>query len=231
MSKIPFPDIDNLICVMKIVKRFNGEDIKFISDLHYNHKGILKFGYSSRPWESVDDMNSGLIASLQSGLKKSDVLFDLGDMFWKVKDLTAIGILKQLPCSEIYKLLGNHDSYTLWRTPMMKNLCSAIGDLMEIIVDYEGEEYRLVLSHYPLLSWNHKTRGSIMLHGHCHGTMDPINSDLLSDLRLDVGMDASLSRSLGSPIVSFSDVIKNLKEKTGGVDFKTWSKLNYKNTI
>lgn len=70
-----------------------------------------------------------------------------------------------------------------------------------------------------------------MLHGHCHGTMDPINSDLLSDLRLDVGMDASLSLSLGSPIVSFSDVIKNLKEKTGGVDFKTWSKLNYKNTI
>ena len=36
--------------------------------------------------------------------------------------------------------------------------------------------HRLVMSHYPMLSWNGKARGAIMLHGHIHSRGDRTNA-------------------------------------------------------
>lgn len=43
-----------------------------------------------------------------------------------------------------------------------------------------------------LLSWEHKDKGSIMIHGHCHGKVDQINTDS-KELRVDVGIDGNLA--------------------------------------
>ena len=51
----------------------------------------------------------------------------------------------------------------------------------------------LTLCHYPMVTWNHKPYGSIMLHGHCHGKLDEHNR-LSSDLRFDVGIDGELAK-------------------------------------
>ena len=28
------------------------------------------------------------------------------------------------------------------------------------------------MCHFPMLSWEHKDKGSVMIHGHCHGKVD-----------------------------------------------------------
>ena len=51
---------------------------------------------------------------------------------------------------------------------------------------------RMVLSHYPMLSWNGKRRGSIQLHGHIHaGAAYNERNRRRGILRYDVGVDAN----------------------------------------
>ncbi|WP_229056300.1 metallophosphoesterase [Collinsella sp. D33t1_170424_A12] len=68
----------------------------------------------------------------------------------------------------------------------------------EAVLDYfelkpgECHGTRMVLSHYPMLSWNGKRRGSIQLHGHIHA--DPAYNERNRSrgiLRYDVGVDAN----------------------------------------
>ena len=40
--------------------------------------------------------------------------------------------------------------------------------------------------------WEHKDKGSVMIHGHCHGKVDKINTDS-KELRVDVGIDGNLA--------------------------------------
>jgi len=54
----------------------------------------------------------------------------------------------------------------------------------------------IVMSHYPMLTWDGSGRGSWMLHGHCHGKLkeefvgsDGVQYRLPPAKRLDVGMD------------------------------------------
>ncbi len=48
------------------------------------------------------------------------------------------------------------------------------------------------MCHFPMLSWEHKDKGSVMIHGHCHGKVDKINTDS-KELRVDVGIDGNLA--------------------------------------
>lgn len=48
------------------------------------------------------------------------------------------------------------------------------------------------MCHFPMLSWEHKDKGSVMIHGHCHGKVDKINIDS-KELRVDVGIDGKSS--------------------------------------
>ena len=67
-------------------------------------------------------------------------------------------------------------------------------DYLEIAPGY-AKGHRLVLSHYPMLSWNGKARGAIMLHGHIHSRGDRTNARNRDRerpiFRYDVGLDAN----------------------------------------
>ena len=70
------------------------------------------------------------------------------------------------------------------------------------------------LSHYPLVSWNHKPYGCFNLHGHCHGNIDEYNENS-ADLRVDVGIDGRLSQTLETPLIDFRDILKYFQDKVG----------------
>lgn len=82
----------------------------------------------------------------------------------------------------------------------------------------------MVLCHYPLVSWSGKSRGVLMIHGHCHGNLDNYNK-ISSDLRVDIGWDSILGNK---NIVPLSKIIEYFDTKTNGEKYSVWVKKNHK---
>lgn len=87
---------------------------------------------------------------------------------------------------------GNHDSD--WEDPAAPQIWEDVRDYLEVAPGY-AKGHRLVMSHYPMLSWNGKARGAIMLHGHIHSRGDRTNARNRDRerpiFRYDVGLDAN----------------------------------------
>ena len=204
---------------MKITEAFQTKKNKlwFMSDLHYNHENVIKF--NRRPFENVKEMNWHIEQELITKVGPGDILFDMGDLFWKTDETTMKNVISLASPKEWYKILGNHDNYNVYRKSYIGTLFTLLSDILEINVDHEGRNYKLTLCHYPMISWNGKARGTLMIHGHCHGNIDNINTES-TDLRVDVGFDGLLARKTGSFLISFEDILEYMKEKAGGsLDF------------
>ena len=204
---------------MKITEAFQTKKNKlwFMSDLHYNHENVIKF--NRRPFENVKEMNWHIEQELITKVGPEDILFDMGDLFWKTDETTMKNVISLASPKEWYKILGNHDNYNVYRKSYIGTLFTLLSDILEINVDHEGRNYRLTLCHYPMISWNGKARGTLMIHGHCHGNIDNINTES-TDLRVDVGFDGALAKKTGSFLISFEDILEYMKEKAGGsLDF------------
>ena len=204
---------------MKITEAFQTKKNKlwFMSDLHYNHENVIKF--NRRPFENVKEMNWHIEQELITKIGPGDILFDMGDLFWKTDETTMKNVISLASPKEWYKILGNHDNYNVYRKSYIGTLFTLLSDILEINVDHEGRNYRLTLCHYPMISWNGKARGTLMIHGHCHGNIDNINTES-TDLRVDVGFDGLLAKKTGSFLISFEDILEYMKEKAGGsLDF------------
>lgn len=193
----------------------------FMSDLHYNHQNILWINQKTRGdrFEDLTDMNQYIIKELKEKVDPDDYLFDLGDLIWKEGPAEVELFSKLLPVRS-HRVLGNHDGRNLeawgkcWRS---------VSDLLDLIIKKGGEDIRLTLSHYPILDWNHRYRGAWNLHGHCHGSIDKLN-DKSGELRLDIGFDSDIASRVGSFLIPFEDVLKVMRQKTGGMGFRDWAK-------
>ena len=204
---------------MKITEAFQTKKNKlwFMSDLNYNNENVIKF--NRRPFENVKEMNWHIEQELITKVGPGDILFDMGDLFWKTDETTMKNVISLASPKEWYKILGNHDNYNVYRKSYIGTLFTLLSDILEINVDHEGRNYRLTLCHYPMISWNGKARGTLMIHGHCHGNIDNINTES-TDLRVDVGFDGILAKKTGSFLISFEDILEYMKEKAGGsLDF------------
>jgi len=217
---------------MKLKTKFNTDfgNLYYCGDLHLGHSNILKINSSSRGhWSTVEEMNEWIESNVWSKLKPGDVLFDLGDTFWKQDDSNIMKIFDKIPKGvKLYKIIGNHDTYGLYygEQAKLRDRYEVISDILDINVHHKGKDYMLSLCHYPLVSWNHKPYGSFMIHGHCHGNIDEFNSSSV-DLRLDVGMDGDLCRRFGQPMIDFQKILDYFKEKIGGSeDFLKYVKTN-----
>lgn len=197
-----------------------GRKIWFMSDLHYNHQNILRINQKTRGdrFETIEEMNQYIIDELIAKVDPSDYVFDLGDLIWKERSEDIQTISAILPVKS-YRVLGNHDGTNLgaWGKCWM-----GVYDLLDLIIKYRGEDIRLTLSHYPILDWNHRYRGSWNIHGHCHGSIDALNNKS-GELRLDVGFDSEIAISEGSFLVPFETVYTEMKRRTGGKAFRDWA--------
>lgn len=206
-------------------------NLYFMSDLHYGHQNILSI--DKRPYQTIEEMNEYIRRELSTKLRKTDVLFDLGDLFWKSVNIKeAREVLDSIPCNSKFKVVGNHDPYKHYLTEEIgqtNNLCDRfklVADLFDIHVKYEGVEYLVSLSHYPILDWNHMYQGGIHIYGHTHGHTDSWVSRN-SRLMIDIGFSASLAKEYGSFLIPFSEIIRHFKEKTSGISFLDWAKTKY----
>ena len=125
--------------------------IFLISDLHINHKNILK--YCQRPFSSIEEMNNSLINNWNSIITNNDRVFMLGDFCLTGKD-KIIEVGRTLHGRKTL-LIGNHDSASL-------NTYYAAG--FEMVSKYPiflNDTY--ILSHHPIPDCKYKN-----IHGHIH---------------------------------------------------------------
>lgn len=150
----------------------------FTSDDHFFHKNILT--YSKRPFKDITEMNEMLIKNWNSVVNSEDHVYNLGDVaFCNNTELDKI--LYRLN-GKIFHIKGNHcGNIKTDRFEWSK-------DYFELNIqdkDVKKGSQLIVLCHYPLATWNHSYKGSISLHGHCHGNL---KKDF-NLYRMDVGVD------------------------------------------
>lgn len=197
----------------------------FMSDLHYNHENVIRFNHRQFPG-GVEEMNTYIEQELAEKVGPGDILFDMGDLFWKTPEDKMKQVIKLASPKAWYKVLGNHDKWDVYRKSYVGSMFTLVSDLLEISVNYEGKAYKIVMCHYPMMTWRDKQRGSFGVFGHTHGNLDSLN-DKLPDLRVDVGFDGALAKKVGSFLISFEDILGHMKEKAGGtLDFMSYVQAN-----
>ena len=165
--------------------KYDKEEAKhlfFTSDTHFDHKNILK--YCNRPWETVEEMNQGLIDNWNSVVGPDDTVFHLGDVTFG-GNTNLIEYVSQLN-GHIILIKGNHDK------KLQQTICDKLFDYscQQLRLNIEG--YTVILNHYPFLCFVE----DIQLFGHIHSGPTSISDDVEKffcygdhDRLLDVGVD------------------------------------------
>lgn len=134
----------------------------YISDLHLFHDNCIKF--DNRPFENMDEMLSVIYNNWNNTVTNGDEVYILGDVSFRGKNEDLIAFVSKLKGQKIL-IKGNHDDVSDYR---YRQLFKDVLDYKELQDNILGTSYRVVLSHYPILSWNHMNHGSILLYGHTH---------------------------------------------------------------
>lgn len=176
--------------------------IWFTSDTHYFHRQVIE--YCNRPFSSVEEMNEALIANWNRVVSPKDIIYHLGDFAFCKAD-KAIEIVKRLNGKK-HLIFGNHDK-SLRKSKEFLELWESTQDLKEIKVPDETAPTgtrKIVMCHYPLVTWNASSYLSFSTHGHTHGNLydDP------HSLRCDVGVDC-----WNYTPVSFEQIKEKLSKK------------------
>ena len=142
----------------------------YISDLHLFHKNVTKEGnnFDNRPFETMAEMNRYIKTQWNSKVTNADTVYILGDISLRGTNDELIAYVSQLRGKKVL-VKGNHDTVADLR---YKNLFEEICDYKEITDHIGKDNYKLVLSHYPILMWNGQHRGTIHLYGHTHNTKE-----------------------------------------------------------
>lgn len=153
--------------------------IFFTADQHFGHKNIIK--YCNRPFSSVEEMNKVMIDKWNEVVGKEDTVYVIGDFIWTKKlcneILTSLkGHIKLVPGNHDYKHYLDFDD----------NKVSPVSAIAQI----DWNQQRIVLCHYPMISWTGSYHGSWHLHGHTHCKIDyPVITN--ERLAFDVGVDGN----------------------------------------
>ena len=140
----------------------------FTADLHFGHADVIdRFG---RPFEGADQMDDLLLANIQKRVGPDDRLWILGDFAWNRS--APLGWLENLfdhlPSQNCHLIRGNRDCPAVLSLPW-RSVC----EIAEISVkDGAGRDQKLVLSHYPMMTWSGAAKGALHLFGHVHSNWE-----------------------------------------------------------
>lgn len=181
----------------------NIEKLFVTADLHFFHKEIMSF--FNRPFSNVEEMNNALVENWNKKVPKDGKVLLLGDVCFR-QDIQEIRNIFDKLNGEIYLIKGNHDNVIL-ENKILSNRFYYITDYNEFDIKTEIGQRRVVLSHYPMASWNESFIGrTFMLHGHTHNRYKPNIGHIL-----DVGVDNPFCNF--APL-AFNQVVDYMKNRT-----------------
>ncbi len=192
---------------MKHLKFDKNDNIFIMSDPHFGHKNICigstKWTGDSlkgcRKFKDQFEMDEIVLNNINNKVGINDHLICLGD--WSFGGNQNIANYRnRIICKNIHLVLGNHDK-DIRESVIHQSNFTTVRDYLEITVD----DIHVIMSHYPINSWNRMHRGSLHLHGHQHL---PLNLKNSKGRRLDVGLDGNNMK-----IYSFNEIYNLLKDK------------------
>ena len=144
----------------------------YIADLHLFHNNVTMAGknYDDRPFADLNEMHTYIREHWNTKVTNGDTVYIIGDMAMRGTQEDLIAYVSRLKGHKVL-VKGNHDDVSDLR---YRNLYDEICDYKEITDHIDGEAYRLVLCHYPIMMWNNQHRGSILLYGHVHASVEDI---------------------------------------------------------
>lgn len=154
------------------------------ADEHYSHRRII--GYQSRPFSSLEEMNSTLVTRHNELVKEGDTVIHVGDFsFGRADDfLRVASLLNGTHCF----MDGSHDRSMreFFSSPELTASNSRFH-LLPKLFEFTFSGVKVVLCHYALHNWwaSHYQGSSAHFHGHSHGRFtSPFHA-------LDIGVDTN----------------------------------------
>ena len=194
--------------------------IYYTSDHHFYHKRVLEF--EKRPFESIEEMNQGLIDIWNETVEDGDTVRYLGDFCFGGYN-KWVSILEQLN-GNIVLYKGNHDDSRtvkkLYKEGYIKEL-HTVGDYIEVKSPKTNTGYQLWLTHYPMDIGLRPNKYS--LHGHIHS----LESRMLNQVNLCVDSPLNFDRPFGQPIseeelIAYLDHINPLVDEEFQKEREKW---------
>lgn len=169
--------------------------IWFTADWHFFHERVLEYHPKRKEifGTNMKEVTEKMILKWNSRIDKHDTVYILGDLaFGSTEEKRKL--FQRLNGNKIL-ILGNHDKIAdsnkcyFNHITQIKNMKFKKSVFPSLPKDIE-----VIMCHFPMFSWEHKEKGSIMLHGHCHGSIDTFNNaDYPESVRIDVGIDSEFA--------------------------------------
>ena len=134
--------------------------IYITSDYHHDHKNVItSYG---RP-TTIEDHEEWLIERTNSYVQENDIVYHLGDFSFSKNEDKIRNFCNRLNGTWNH-VLGNHDRIDLLEKSFSGTKHKILGNYYELKYD----KVFIVMSHYPIESWNRMRHGSYHLCGHMH---------------------------------------------------------------
>ena len=155
------------------------EQVCFWSDTHFNHKcehWDIPL-WKARGFDSVEEHNERLIQRWNQKSNSETIFFHLGDFIFGLNSIQHFKeIIQKVSFKRLYIMPGNHCSGwkqvfeeqrgNVWNVDRDKKVIF-VPNYLEAIVNGQP----IVMSHYPILSFNGQSKRSVCLYGHVHGNL------------------------------------------------------------
>lgn len=141
-----------------------------VSDTHFRHKNIIKFGDMRRQFATIEDADEAVIQAWNTVVQKRDIVIHLGDVAWNREGLH---LLKR--CHGQKRLiLGNHDTWGF-----------DVYNKYFIKVHGSFKKGEILFTHIPIIldqyhMWEYN------VHGHIHTKDDNIDDWRYYNMNMDV---------------------------------------------
>jgi calcineurin-like phosphoesterase family protein len=184
----------------KISLKSIDQKIWFVSDLHLAHNKPFILG--PRGYSNIEEALKHQWQMLNEHIGPNDIVFNLGDVVIGAgpNSLDYAKRIVYLPCKHQYFIWGNHNAGMHQMYDDCRKDIGLLADDIEIYpLNYPNSPFTflghyaeisidgrvVVLTHYPIASWNHISKGAYHIHGHCHRNL----KEDTTLRRLDVGWE------------------------------------------
>lgn len=177
------------------VVRGGSVTVYFTADLHFGHRNVIT--YCSRPWNSVEEMNEGLVARWNATVRPEDTVYVLGDFSMNAGDMELY--TPRLNGTKVL-VVGNHDMcFQLKQQQVDRYIAAGWTEVIHAAMCCMIGPHAVNCSHFPY-QYDHPDQperftdkrlpdtGMPLLHGHVHGHWLTRRSDK-GTLMINVGVD------------------------------------------